>query len=178
MTITSLSRKDSQNSQQTGSTLVEFALVSFLLLTMMLGITEFSRAVYAYHFVSNAAREASRYAAVRGSTCKNDTDGIASCWNDSHCADYATSACIGSYVSSIAPNGINSSSTGCGGSGCLSTSVTWPVQSTSPTLCGTTYNYPGCTVHVQVSYDFQFLFPFVSRNGITLSSTSDMIIAH
>ena len=52
-----------------GSSLVEFALIFLVLMTMMLGIIDFCRAAYAYHFVSNAAREATRYAAVRGSTC-------------------------------------------------------------------------------------------------------------
>ena len=159
---------------------MEFAFVIFLLLTMMLGITEFSRAVHAYHFVSNASREATRYAAVRGSTCTND----GSCWNDGNCTDIATQSCLGSYVNSIAPSGIDTSSNGCSGSACLSTGVTWPVVTTSPDVCsgsnGVTKDpkYPGCTVEVQVSYNFQFLFPFVSKNGLTLSSTSQMIIAH
>src|SRR5690348_7145449 len=55
-----------------GSTLVEFALVFMLLMTMMLGIVNFGRALYAYHFVSNAARSATRWAAVNGNTCTND----------------------------------------------------------------------------------------------------------
>jgi Flp pilus assembly protein TadG len=33
------------------------------------GIMDFSRALYAYHFVGDAAREGTRYAMVRGSTC-------------------------------------------------------------------------------------------------------------
>ena len=35
-------------------------------MSMLLGIADFSRALYAYHFVSHAAREAARYAMVRG----------------------------------------------------------------------------------------------------------------
>jgi len=51
-----------------GGTLVEFALAITILLTLIFGIMDFSQAMYAYHFVSNAAREASRYASLRGST--------------------------------------------------------------------------------------------------------------
>ena len=57
---------------EAGSTLVEFAFVFMILVTMVLGIIEFSRALYAYHFVSGAARSATRWAAVNGSTCAND----------------------------------------------------------------------------------------------------------
>ena len=46
-----------------GSTLVEFAFVFMLLVTMVLGIMDFSRALYAYHFVAGAARQATRWAA-------------------------------------------------------------------------------------------------------------------
>jgi Flp pilus assembly protein TadG len=51
-----------------GSALVEYALVFILLMTMLLGVAEFGRALYAYHFVSSAAREGARYAMVRGCT--------------------------------------------------------------------------------------------------------------
>ncbi|MGB0035805.1 MAG: TadE family protein [Candidatus Acidiferrales bacterium] len=53
-----------------GSHLVEFALSVTLLFTFIFGIMDFSRAMYAYHFVANAARDGTRYAMVRGATCK------------------------------------------------------------------------------------------------------------
>ncbi len=53
---------------QRGNALVEFAFVVTLLLSFMFGILDFGRALYTYHFVSNAAREGTRYAIVRGST--------------------------------------------------------------------------------------------------------------
>ena len=52
---------------ESGSGLVEYSIVFILLMTMLLAIADFSRALYAYHFVSNSAREAARYASVRGS---------------------------------------------------------------------------------------------------------------
>ena len=53
---------------ETGSGLVEYAIVFTVFMTMLLGVADFGRAMYAYHFVSSAAREATRYAIVRGCT--------------------------------------------------------------------------------------------------------------
>jgi Flp pilus assembly protein TadG len=162
-----------------GSSLVEFALIFLVMMAMMLGIIDFCRAVYVYHFVSNAAREATRYAAVRGSTCTGD----GSCTDDGNCTNYATATCVPTYVDSIAPPGIDTGSKGCGGSACLTTTPTWPVQANGPTVCSTTANAPGCTVKVTVSYSFSFIFPIVykpfsSTGTLALSSSSEMIIVH
>jgi hypothetical protein len=74
---------------------------------------------------------------------------------------------------------IDSSGTDCGGSACLVTTPTWnPAGSGGPTVCATTTNAPGCTVEVQVQYNFNFLAPFVHSSVVTMSSTSEMVIAH
>ena len=54
-----------------GATLVEMALVcAFIVIPMLFGIIEVSLALYSYNFVTDAAREATRYAVVRGpQTC-------------------------------------------------------------------------------------------------------------
>lgn len=52
-----------------GSSLVEYAIIFTIFITMLLAIADFSRAVYAYHFVSSQARETARYAIVRGASC-------------------------------------------------------------------------------------------------------------
>ncbi|MGH9775086.1 MAG: TadE/TadG family type IV pilus assembly protein [Candidatus Acidiferrales bacterium] len=54
-----------------GGTLIEFALVLTVLFMFMFGIIDLSRALYAYHFVGDAAREGVRFAMVRGSSCKS-----------------------------------------------------------------------------------------------------------
>ena len=41
---------------ESGSGLVEYAVVFLLLMTLILGMVDFSRAIYAYHFISNQAR--------------------------------------------------------------------------------------------------------------------------
>lgn len=47
-----------------GQALVEFALSAVLLLTLVFGVIEFGRAIYAYSVVANTAREAARFLAV------------------------------------------------------------------------------------------------------------------
>ena len=47
-----------------GQALVEFALVVFLLMLIILGIFEFGRAVASYTEIHNAAREGARYCSV------------------------------------------------------------------------------------------------------------------
>lgn len=151
-----------------GSSLVEFALIFLVMITMMLGIIDFCRAAYSYHFVSEAAREATRYAAVRGSTCNSDS----SCSQATPDTGPATPAntVVQDYVTSITPPGIDSTK--------VTTTPTWPVVANGPTVCSTTVNAPGCTVEVQVSYAFNFVFPLVRTGALTLSSSSEMIIVH
>jgi Flp pilus assembly protein TadG len=155
-----------------GSTLIEYALVLILFLTMLFGIMGFGLALYAYHFVSNEAKEAARWAAVNGSTCADD----GSCNGTNGMSDGpASEADIQNYVNNHVPMGIDSSKV----------KVTWPNSATGcPTIgpclsvCATTPDAPGCTVQVTVSYDFHFIFPLIDSNPLTLSSTSEMVIAH
>lgn len=80
-----------------GSALVEYALTFIVFMSMLLGITDFGRAMYAYHFVSSAAREGARYAMVRGCT---PTTTI--------CPTAADSSSVQTFVKNV-PLGIDSS---------------------------------------------------------------------
>lgn len=156
-----------------GSTLVEFAVVVTLLLMLIFGVNGFGHALYAYHFVSHAAREATRYASVRGSTCANDNSCVASN-SASSTAGATTQADVQTFVKNSVPSGLNSSKvtvTTCGVSG-------GSVCSVSPAVCNSTPNAPGCTVQVQVSYAYDFIFPLIRTTSMTLSSTSDLVIVH
>ncbi len=53
-----------------GQAMMEFALVVPVFVLLMFGVMDFGKALYAYSFVSYAAREASRYAAVHGQNSK------------------------------------------------------------------------------------------------------------
>jgi Flp pilus assembly protein TadG len=143
-----------------GSELVEFALSAAMLLTLMLGILDCCRALYAYHFVSWAAQQGTRYAAVRGAD-----------WG-SACATTATFNCnakgtdVVNYVQSLVNPGISVSA--------LTVTPTWPgtTVSGSSSACAAK-NTQGCMVKVQVSYTFNYILPFMPRSAMTFNATSE-----
>jgi hypothetical protein len=133
---------------------------------------DFSRAIYAYHFISNQARDATRYASVRGALCGPPPLGDNSCLasnSASGTAGPALATDIQDFVKNV-PNGIDPSK--------LTTTVDWPIQAASPLVCTTQQNYPGCTVRVNVSYVFNFSSTFVSKTALTLTTTSQAVITH
>lgn len=153
-----------------GDALVEFALVVMLFFLMVFGIVDFGRAFYTYHFLSTAARSATRWAMVNGSDCNSD----ASCNGTAPMnSGPASETDVQNYVKGLVPTGIDSTkvvTTACG-------VVGGGVCSASPPSC-TVINGPGCTVSVTVSYNLNFLVPFVHSGTVALSSNSSMIIAH
>jgi Flp pilus assembly protein TadG len=182
-------------SKQSGATLYEFAAIIPLLLLLMVGIVDFGRVMYAYHFLSAAARAATRWASVRGADCSPTYT--------TNCP--ATGANILAYVQTLAPPGMYvSSSAGCTTAtvGCLtincptcsnsSADFIWPGTTTTGGAAGSDctgggilpVNNPGCDVIVQVEYTFGFgipLFTKVTPSGcndcIVLSSTSNTVIS-
>jgi Flp pilus assembly protein TadG len=153
-----------------GSALVEYAVVLPLLMIFLCATMEFSRCLYTYHFVSEVAREGTRYAVVRGSTFSGTL-----CASTSTFACDATAANVQTYVQGLTPPGIASSS--------VAVSTTWP--GTAPTgsegTCTTTNgnNSPGCLVQVVVTYPYKFMFPFLPKGSSTwdVASTSEMVIS-
>ena len=149
---------------ETGSTLVEFSISALILFAMIFGIIEMSFAAYSYHYVASAAREAARYAIVRGSQCINMPD----------CN--ATSAQIQTYVRSLGyPN-----------SSQLNVAVKWLSATGGPpsttwvacTPSGTVVcNVPGNAVNVVVTDTILVGIPKWGIKSITLSSTSQMVIS-
>ena len=133
---------------QRGQTMVEFAFCAVVLLMLLFGIMDFGRALYAYHFVDNAAREATRYAIVRGASSPKPV----------------SASDIQSFVSSMAL-GLNAHA--CSSSPtALCATTTW-----------TPDNKPGSSVQVKVTYNFQPLVPFLPHAMLQLSSTSEMVIS-
>jgi Flp pilus assembly protein TadG len=158
--------------RQLGAALLEYAFVVVFFLTITFGIGGFGHALYAYHFVSNAAREGARWAAVRGQTCTQDAS----------CTAPATQADVKNYIATITPQGIDSSKvtvTACGVSGGGACAASTPQICTAAVGgVGPFANYPGCTVQVQVQYTFNMIFPLVSSGPLTFTSSSDVIIVH
>ena len=167
--------------EECGGYLVEYAFVFIISVMILFGIIGFGHALYAYHFVSHAARDAARYATVRGSTCESDLSCAASN-SASGTVGPTTKADIQSYVRSIAPPGINSTGvtvTVCGVKGAAACAASVPDICTARVgVIGPFSNYPGCTVQVQVRYTFNFIVPLVSTSRLALSSSSDLIIIH
>lgn len=74
-----------------GSAVLELGLVVVIFFMFVFGVMDFGRALYTYHFVSNAACEATRYAMVRGASSTQPV----------------TSTDIENYVKSITPEGVD-----------------------------------------------------------------------
>lgn len=74
-----------------GAALLEFGLVMVVFFMFLFGVMDFGRALYTYHFVTNAACRATRYAIVRGADSSNPV----------------SAAGITDYVKAITPMGID-----------------------------------------------------------------------
>ncbi len=175
-------------SSERGSAMYELAFVGIITFTLIFAVMDFSQAMYAYHFVSNAAREATRYASVRGSTFSSKTCTFPSVVY----ACETNPADIEAYVKSIIPPGISVSSVNSSTTIPCPTSSTagqlyvcakWPntpptgATGTCPSSPGGGEN-PGCLVEVQVQYVYGFTLPLVSKDvgSISMTSTSEMTI--
>jgi Flp pilus assembly protein TadG len=150
-----------------GASLVETAVASSVLLAMLFGIFQLSLALYTYHYISEAAREGSRWAIVRGSTSCTNTPNLDDCG--------ATTAQINSFVKSLGYPGIDAADNMTVTTSFLSASSTQP---TTWTTCSTSpCNVPGNLVKVQVQYRFPLSVPFVTVTTLNMSSTSQLAIA-
>ena len=146
-----------------GAAIIEFAVGSSILFSLLFGIMMMSLAFFTYHFVADSAREATRWAMVRGSTSCTNTPGLTEC--------NATAAQIQTYVSSLGYMNIPTSDT----------TVSWltasATQPTTWTACAGTCNIPGNLVSVTVTYAFPLNIPFVSAQTLNITSTSQMVIS-
>jgi len=149
-------------SDETGSELVEFAFSICIVLACMFGILYVSLALYADHFVANAAKEGARYAMVRGSSW-----GGSACTSTSAYSCTATNTDVNNFVKSILTPGLADSD--------LKVNASWPGTTPSGSTCDTTNgdNSPYCVVEVKVSYSFaSSLLPFIPEKTLAFSSTS------
>jgi Flp pilus assembly protein TadG len=156
---------------ESGSAILEMALSIMILLTFIFGIMEVSLAAYTYHFISEASREATRYAIVRGAT-----------YSPTQCSAPSSATCvaqggptgdIATYVQNLNFPGIDPTR--------MQVNSTWftAAGTATPTLCGTadSCKVPGNQVQVQIIYNFPLSVPFVPLSTWTLTSTSQMVIS-
>jgi Flp pilus assembly protein TadG len=172
---------------EAGSTLVETALSITILLVLVIGIMDACLMVYSYHFISNAAREGTRYAIVRGNTWTQSP------WNfTGTCASYTSAGCVATigniqdYVKSLSFPGIDPSEItvtptsyiATGGTNCPDPTKTAPDGSVSTdTSQAPACNARGNVIEVNVQYRFATFIPFVPSRFLTMSSTSRMLIS-
>lgn len=145
-----------------GDTIAEFALSATILIAVVFGIYQASSAFYCYSYVSDAARQGTRYAIVRGSACT----GFSEC---SGTPVGATSAQVQSYVKSLGYPGISPNN--------LTVTTTWPSTGSACTPISSPCNNPGNLVKVVVAYRFPLSIPLVPVTTINMSSTSEMVIS-
>jgi Flp pilus assembly protein TadG len=154
------------SSGEEGNSIVEFALCVMIVLASIFGVIYFSMALYADHFVADAAKGAARYAMVRGSTWSNTA-----CATTSSTECVATSTDVKNFVEGTIPPGLSLSN--------LTVTTTWPGVDATAEACDTVNgsNSPSCVVKVDVSYSFSFPLPFARQNAINLQSSSTLPIS-
>lgn len=170
--------REHRSQGEQGSTLVETAIAATLMLGVVFSLFELFLAFYTYHYVSYVARDAARYAAVRGSKCSSDSTTMPNC--------DVTQAELQTYVQGLNFPGINSSN--------LTVTVSWLSAVYTETATSITTSWAACTsttgagyptgcdtpgnaVNVKVQYAFPLNLPFFSNASLNLTSTSQMVIS-
>jgi Flp pilus assembly protein TadG len=152
-------RKGSGGRGERGSNLVEQSILLVFLLTLLFAIIDFGRALYTYHFVSSTAREASRWASVRGSTCQTSIMGVCRPTSNDLKTEFATN---------LSSMGMDPSK--------ITFVRTWVVPTGAATTCAAGSDAPGCAVKVSVTYSYKFFFPFLQTAPVNMTSQSEMVI--
>jgi Flp pilus assembly protein TadG len=153
-----------------GGSLVEMALSCLILIPVLFGIIQLSIGLYCYHYAADAARDATRWAIVRGANC-NGLFGKGYCSPTSGLSTGADGNDIAQYVRTL----------GFPYSGSVTTTTQWCVNGGSVpatwTSCSATQNNTlGNLVQVTVSYSYPLIIPFLKSNTVNLSSVSSMTI--
>jgi Flp pilus assembly protein TadG len=153
---------------ESGSAILETALSIGILLTFLFGIMEVCLAAYTYHFISEAAREATRYAIVRGSSfttnCTAPTVANCTAQGGNNTGDIAT------YVQNLNFPGIDPTK--------MTVNSTWLHGDGTACGVGPTCKDPGEQVQVTITYNFPLSVPFVPLSTWALQSTSQMVISN
>lgn len=152
-----------------GSTLVETGLGMTVWLAMFFGVIQCCYALYVYNWVCEAAREGSRWAIVRGSTCNADL-------GNSFCDSSGASATeISNYIESQGYPGLSQSNITINTSWNTASATTPRTWSTCSAKSGC--NAPGNQVQVTVAYAFPLGIPFWRGvRTLNLQSTSQMVV--
>lgn len=147
------SRSDGMASNEDGATLVEFALTASAMLAFVFMIMQLCIAFYSSGMINEVAREATRWAITRGSTCQ--TASLGSCTT--------TTAAVTAYANGLGFPNI--------GGGTMNVVTSFPDTNGSIANCET----PSlCHVKVVITYVVPITLPLVPKNSISLSTQSEM----
>lgn len=153
---------------ESGTSMVEFTVAIPVLFMLLLGFVQMCFAVYSNFCINETARDAARWASVRGSNSCADAPGMTDC--------DATAANVQTFAKTVGYPGINPSKISVSTSwyqASADTPVTWSsCTSSKSAIC----NAPGNAVQVVVSYPFLFQIPFGGSNTLSFTSTSQMVI--
>jgi Flp pilus assembly protein TadG len=130
--------------EENGQSMVEFAVTLPVLFTLIFCFMEMCLAFYTHNMISELAREGTRYAMVRGSSCL--TSASSSC--------QATASQVNTFVSGIGFPNL--------GGGTMTVAASYPDGNAAI----------GSRVQVLITYVFPITMPFVPTNSISMSSTS------
>ena len=154
--------------REEGATLLEFALSISIFLAVTFGIMILCMSLFTYEYVDFAAREAVRWAAVRGSDCSLNSTTMPDC--------NASGDQITAYVQSLKYPIVNPANVKVN-SVWLKPNASPPTAWTACTSSDSTCNAPGDAVKVTVSYQYNFDIPFAGNHPLNLSSTAQMVIS-
>ena len=159
--------------EETGAELVEAALASLILFSVLIAIVGFSLAMYYYHYVSYAAAEGARFAAVRGTTATTNCSTVAppNFVQKFNCE--ASSTDVQNYVQSLfSPATVDPN---------VSVTTTYtqttPSCSSSCSACSDP-EAAGCYVKVVVSYQPSIFVPLIQTLSPTFTSTAYQLIQY
>ena len=141
-------RSEDLAQSESGGSQIEFVLSLTALMTFVLAVMEICMVFYTYGMISESAREATRYAIVRGSTCL--TSSSTSCT--------ASAATINTYATGRGFPNI--------GGGTPVATTTFPDGNQAP----------GSRVKVDIKYTVSIKVPFIPKNALQLDSSSEMYI--
>lgn len=178
-------RRNGRQSRARGQGLVEFALVLPVFMVILIGMVDLGRAIWANNSVANAAREAARFAAVHGGSCKDLTS--TACGTTSYCpvgpkgpltaVPAASTSCPYPSPSKTA---IRNTATGflVGGGATSTVTVCYGTSCSGDTDSQST-NVRGTPVTVVVSTTVPIVLgSFLGFSTMTVSGTSTMLINH
>jgi Flp pilus assembly protein TadG len=142
-------RSEDLAQSESGGSQIEFVLSLTALMTFVFAVMEICMVFYTYGMISECAREATRYAIVRGSTCL--TSSSTSCT--------ASATTISNYAKGLGFPNI--------GGGTLNVTTTFiPAGNQAP----------GSQVKVDIKYTVSIKVPFIPKNALQLDSSSEMYI--